>query len=319
MSRGRHHTLRLRGTDPLSAQPAARTPLLGLSKFAPPSTSRSSVHSRGPRCTHLRSHRPGVATTRLVPSLPFLPTSTVFSALAPQACCIPQPTMGFAVFQPDLPLSGIRLPPSWVRRPADPGVGAPCAFRRSPPKVGPQPLPESVRQRRRLKQPGPGTRLPHPPRSLGASRPPRSLLLTALTPFEGFPSCAALHLTSLPKQRRPAPCPLAVTRSSSPAAALPEGCAHRGFRLPSPTSRSCSTHESVAPDRLATATRPILPWASDLHHLRHLAGIHERAHGSEPSPSRSARASEESPRRPRGAAEVWFVQFKEPSEEVSPA
>jgi len=136
MSRGRHHTPCFRGTDPSSAQHVARTPLMGLSKFAPPSTSRSSVHSRGPRCTHLRSHRPGVATTRLVPSLPFLPTSTVFSARAPQACCIPQPIMGFTVFQRDLALSGIWLLPSWVRRPADPGVGAPKRLQAIPPGGG---------------------------------------------------------------------------------------------------------------------------------------------------------------------------------------
>jgi len=46
-------------------------------------------------------------------------------------------------------------------------------------------------------------------------------------------------------------------------------------------------------------------------------GIHRRAHGSESSPASPAWASEESPRRTRGAAEIWFVQFKEPSEDES--
>jgi len=136
MSRGRHHTLCSRGTDLPIAQPVARTPLMGLSKVAPPSTSRSSVHSRGPRCMHLRSHRPGVAASRLVPSLSFLPTSTVFSARAPQACCIPQPTMGFTVFQRDLALLGGWRWPWWVRGPADPEVGAPKRLRAIPPGGG---------------------------------------------------------------------------------------------------------------------------------------------------------------------------------------
>jgi hypothetical protein len=42
--------------------------------------------------------RPGATTSRFVPSLPFLPASTVSSARAPQACCILQPIMGFTAF-----------------------------------------------------------------------------------------------------------------------------------------------------------------------------------------------------------------------------
>lgn len=43
--------------------------------------------------------RPEDASLVLVPSLPFLPASTVFSARPPQVCCTLHPTMGFGPFQ----------------------------------------------------------------------------------------------------------------------------------------------------------------------------------------------------------------------------
>jgi hypothetical protein len=88
---------------------------LGVVQRSPSSTSHPSVHSRGPRRERRCSLRPGDAISRLVPSLPFLPTSTVCSARVPQECCILQPTMGFTSFR--TALRSLRRPrPTWRAR-----------------------------------------------------------------------------------------------------------------------------------------------------------------------------------------------------------
>lgn len=96
---------------------------MGLSNIAPPSASVRCVHSQPCRCSeelsrnvlprevsarHDAAFGPDLPRSGLVPSLPFLPASTVCSALAPfQACCILKPIMGFTRFQPERHSSGL--------------------------------------------------------------------------------------------------------------------------------------------------------------------------------------------------------------------
>jgi hypothetical protein len=154
----------------------------GCPKTAPSSTHHSSVHSRFRavlrKRTAVRSLRSGAATSRLVPSLSFLPTSTAFSARAPQACCILQPTMGFAPFQT--------------------GPFQPRQQRWSSPKVSPECSPKAAPSlRRRLLGGRGGWRLSpvsacSDPKILPAAQRVGPVFPVASIPFEGFPSFAAV-------------------------------------------------------------------------------------------------------------------------------
>jgi hypothetical protein len=79
----------------------ARTPLLGLSKDRPSAdiSSARPLPVEVPRKRVLSTIGPGLPSPGLVPSLLFLPASTVFSAQCLQVCCTLLPTMGFATFQ----------------------------------------------------------------------------------------------------------------------------------------------------------------------------------------------------------------------------
>jgi len=97
--------------------------------------------------------RPGAATARLVPSLSFHPTSTVYSAQAPQACCILQPTMGFTAFPPSVHSIHLRfqiesLRPFTLIHLRAPGLPHSVRFEipisNHPPKVFPPPQPYPV-------------------------------------------------------------------------------------------------------------------------------------------------------------------------------
>lgn len=73
---------------------------MGLSKFASPSEA-SSVHSQQPLVSRHRTavFGLGMPAPRHVPSLPFLPASTVFSTRTSQVYCTLHPIMRFATFQ----------------------------------------------------------------------------------------------------------------------------------------------------------------------------------------------------------------------------
>ena len=194
---------------PLLVESEARTPLMGLSKFAPPSASVQCVHSQLRRCSEELSRgwfprepsvRRGVAfgaklpRSALVPPLPFLPASTVCSAFAPfQACCILEPIMGFTRFQPER-LVSCAVPGGC--RPADAGLSPPC-------RPG---LPRRVA----LTGAAVGFPLPPPRRKAWSAFVTTSALVlllgipTGAPPFEAFPLPAAWTASTGPSKSRPA-------------------------------------------------------------------------------------------------------------------
>jgi len=220
---------------------------------------------------------PGLPIPGLVPPLPFLPASTVFSAPCPAGLFHPAADHGVrhVSVQVDAPAPARHRACSLARELAW-FAGRPL---RCPGTVLP-PLPRSNRPARSGgfgSSRGPARRKR---RARGISEPARSNesdsqirgmppgcpgeadhrwrdsvpspgLPRDAPPFGAFPSP-----TAVPRHR--GPCPRAVLRRRDPVQALPPcPCSLRS----SPTSRPCSVVESVAPRRVATARHPMLPWA----------------------------------------------------------